>query len=297
MVGHREKLQVLPIVKAYPEPSITYGSTVCVAGVTIPEGRWVRLYPIRFSELSAGGFSKYQPIEVTAAKSPKDSRPESYRVDEGSIRILRETVGTKNAWAERKRLLAEATFASLCELQRIQKQDGSSLGMIRVREIKDFRTVEADEEDFNKSERKNEYAATADLFNEDTLRVESLSFKYLYRFTCMDETCKGHNCSIIDWEAYQLHRKMVEQWGEETAFEKVKYRFVNDLCGPNKETYFFMGNMQQHPGSFLVLGVFYPPLGDSPTLFELGEGRRRSEQSIASIEPANTGQLSMFEES
>jgi hypothetical protein len=274
MVEERVRLNVLPIVKAYPEPSTTYGSTVCVAGVTIPEGQWVRLYPVRFSELSSGGFSKYQPIEVTAVKSSKDYRPESYRVDEGSISVVRETVNTKNAWAERKRLLAEAPFASLCELQRAQKQDGSSLGMIRVKEVKGFRTVEADEDKFKKSEKKNEYAATADLFNENTLQVESLSFKYLYYFTCMDESCKGHKCSIIDWEAYQLHRKMAQKWGEENAFEKVRQKYVDELCGPDKETYFFMGNMQRHPGSFLVLGVFYPPIMGSPTLFELREGRK-----------------------
>lgn len=274
-VVERVKLKVLPVVKAYPEPSFKYGTTVCVAGVTVPEGHWVRLYPIRFTELPKDQrFKKYQLIEAVAVKSEKDSRPESYRVEEETIRVLGEPVGTGGAWSERKRLLSDAPIVSLCELQRMQKVDRTSLGMIRVREVTHFRTVPADEEKYEKAEKKYEYAATADLFNEGTLRVEALSFKYQYWFLCTDTGCRGHKCSVIDWEAYELHRKMSRKWGEDGAFEKVKQMYVDTICGPDKETHFFMGNMQAHPGSFLMLGAFYPPINGSPTFFELGEGRR-----------------------
>jgi hypothetical protein len=129
--------------------------------------------------------------------------------------------------------------------------------------------VETDEEKYNRADEKYENAAVPDLFNENKLRVEALSFKYQYWFLCTDPSCKGHRCSIIDWEAYELHRKMREQWGEDKAFDKVRQRFVEDICGPDKETYFFVGNMMLHPRSFLVLGTFYPKISDSPTFFEL----------------------------
>jgi hypothetical protein len=37
-------------VKTYPNPSETYGETVCVAGVRLDRGRpeWIRLYPVKF---------------------------------------------------------------------------------------------------------------------------------------------------------------------------------------------------------------------------------------------------------
>lgn len=267
-------LRVLPVVKAYPEPSEKYGTTVCVAGVTVPEGLWVRLYPVRFMQLNENQrFKKYQIFEVVATKSEKDFRPESYRVDEETIRVVGQPVGSGGNWSERKRLLAKAPVVSLCELQRLQRTDHTSLGMIRVREITRFRTVEADKEKFDKADKKYEYAATADLFNENKLKVEALPFKYQYWFRCMDDACKGHRSSIIDWEAYELHRKMIKRWGESKAFEKVRQMYVDTICGSNKDTYFFMGNMQQHPGSFLVLGAFYPQLSDSMSFFELTEGR------------------------
>jgi hypothetical protein len=64
---------------------------------------------------------------------------------------------------------------------------------------------------------------------------------------------------------------VVRDRGAEAAFEKVKQMYVNTICGPDKETYFIMGNMRQHPDSFLVLGAFYPPLSASPTFCEFAE--------------------------
>lgn len=266
------RTRVLPVVKAYPETSKKYGQTVCVAAVTIPEGRWIRLYPIRFTLYPPERqFQKYQMFDVVAQKADHDARPESHKIREESIEVVGKRIGTGGDWSERKRLLANALDSSLCELQRLQKVRGKSLGMIRVREVTGFDTVEADEEKFEKAEKRAEYAATPDLFDDNKLQIRALPFKYRYHFRCMDPTCRGHKCSIIDWEAYELHRKMVHQHGEGVAFDKVKEMYVNTICGPDKDAFFFMGNMQKHPDSFLVLGTFYPRRADSLSFFEFNE--------------------------
>lgn len=43
-----ELKKILITVKAYPNPSKTYEETVCVAGIDIDTGKWVRLYPIKY---------------------------------------------------------------------------------------------------------------------------------------------------------------------------------------------------------------------------------------------------------
>jgi len=47
-----ESIDVLPLVKAYPALSKTYGEVSCVAGVQLAgDGncpRWIRLYPVPF---------------------------------------------------------------------------------------------------------------------------------------------------------------------------------------------------------------------------------------------------------
>ncbi|MFC1678038.1 hypothetical protein ACFL3G_13390, partial [Planctomycetota bacterium] len=45
---------------------------------------------------------------------------------------------------------------------------------------------------------------------------------------------------------------------QEELLEKIKERWL-DMCSNKKDVYFFVGNMWQYPGQFMVLGVFYPP--------------------------------------
>jgi hypothetical protein len=271
-VAEWEKLKVLPIVKAYPETSKKYRTTVCVAAVTIPEGRWVRLYPIRFTAYpEEKRFKKYQPFEVLATRNVNDPRPESYRIDEDTIRLLGPPIGTGDNWAERKMHLYKARVSSLCELQRLQKVERKSLGMIPLDQVTDFRTVEADEDEFQQADEQHEYAVSPDLFNEEKLRVEALPFKFQYAFRCTDPTCRGHRSVIVDWEAYALYRRMARQHGQEEAVKKVAHKYVDFICGPDKETYFYMGNMHRYPGSFLVLGTFYPKKSDARTFWDFEE--------------------------
>jgi hypothetical protein len=81
--------EILVLAKAYPTPSTKYGETVCTAGVT-RSGEWIRLYPITFRDLPFDKrYEKFQWIKarITSAKE-KLSRPESYKVDLDSIKLL-----------------------------------------------------------------------------------------------------------------------------------------------------------------------------------------------------------------
>jgi hypothetical protein len=46
----------------------------------------------------------------------------------------------------------------------------------------------------------------------------------------------------------------------------MRRRFVEELCGPDRDTYFFTGNMAKHQGSLLILGVFWPPVDAQQSL-------------------------------
>jgi hypothetical protein len=67
----------------------------------------------------------------------------------------------------------------------------------------------------------------------------------------------------------------VDQYGKshEDAAEEVRAHFLNVICGPDKDTHFYVGTILAHPQSWVIIGVFYPkaqwPDGDStPPLFE-----------------------------
>ena len=86
-----EARDVLIIAKTYPEYSAKYTETVCTAGILAENRQLVRLYPVRYRYLEGKSqFSKYKWINVKLIKNERDSRPESYKIDESSGFILPE---------------------------------------------------------------------------------------------------------------------------------------------------------------------------------------------------------------
>lgn len=59
----------------------------------------------------------------------------------------------------------------------------------------------------------------------------------------------------VDWEVVALWRKVRHRpnWQE-----LLRDKFERELWA-NRSSVLFVGNQEQHPGSFLVLGVFWPP--------------------------------------
>lgn len=101
------KKKILITVKAYPNPSAKYDETVCVAGIDVETKEWIRLYPVSYRDIPfSKRFKKYQIVEIMVTEHAKDSRPESYRPDIGSIKIVWE-LSTKNDpyWKDRREMI------------------------------------------------------------------------------------------------------------------------------------------------------------------------------------------------
>ena len=64
---------------------------------------------------------------------------------------------------------------------------------------------------------------------------------------------------IEDWELGALFWKIVDQGAShEEATKKVRDRFLTELCGPDKNTHFFVGTILAYPNTWVITGVFYP---------------------------------------
>ncbi len=107
-----------------------------------------------------------------------------------------------------------------------------------------------------------------------------IPFKFQYRFECDDPRCKGtHQMMIEDWEVGALFWRLVKEGkSHKEAADKVRGRFLGELCGPKKDTHFFVGTILNHPKTWLILGVFYPKIrtrqvkrDDGPCLFDMEE--------------------------
>ena len=100
MLPKRERIHIT--VKTYPTLSLSYGETVCTAGVR-EDGSWVRLYPVPFRRLDQEGrYKKYDWIECDIIRRTDDFRSESHSpTNFAQLRPVGH-MGTENLWRERR---------------------------------------------------------------------------------------------------------------------------------------------------------------------------------------------------
>ncbi len=269
-------MQILPTVKAYPVVDhVSFSEAVCVAGITMePPHRWVRLFPLDFRGLErAARFSKYEIIDVEVVKSPKDSRPESYAPILDSI-TTREHIDTDNqTWRRRLPFFDAVEAESMCEIQRRQKEDRTSLGVFRPGQVEDLKASPAPPE-FAASQRAviEQGSLLGDRTGDARSPLEPLPLKAKFVYRCDDPRCKnGHTQSFIDWELGAYYRRLRDREGrpETECLELARERFLG-FCDEKHDTRFIVGSMLSKPTSFLTLGLVYPkrrPPVQEATLF------------------------------
>ena len=86
--------------------------------------------------------------------------------------------------------------------------------------------------------------------------IEQIGYRFKYSYRCSESGCKGHVQTIIDWEIVQFYRQVRNSKGWET---RMRSKWLDQLCAPDRDTAFFVGNQHQHPSSFMILGVWWPP--------------------------------------
>jgi len=260
-----EKTKVLITVMTYPHPSKGHQEVICTAGIT-EAGEWIRLYPIDYRyQPKHRQFRKYQWIEVELEKGPsnKDNRPESFRPNLDSIRIIGEPLSTKNGWHERRDYIDFMPHRTIKEWMALHEENKTSLGIVRPKRILDFEIRPAE-----KKEWKPGWQALFSqprLFGPQQKPLSKLPFTFHYIFECEDDD-KPHTAMCEDWELGVLFLKEAEKLGPNIAAEKVREKFFNELCRNDKDTRFFMGTRFPY-NTWLVFGVFWPPKDPQQQLF------------------------------
>ncbi len=275
--AEKQTLEVMVLVKAAPLLTAGLEESMCVAAMTTgPDPEWVRLYPVPFRDLAdAEHFRKYQTLAVSVMRSRKDRRPESWRPIQGSIRTG-ETLGTEHGWSarrERIRLLGEQ---NMCDLNAANGGGSGpgvpSLGVVRPVTPPKLEITPLDEAVLKKRRERAEASANQpSLFDDATTPrppLEVVPWRFKYRYNCDAAGCTGHAQTIVDWEIVALWRRVrdLPDWQN-----RMRRKFVDEMWAPNRDTVLFVGNQEQHPRSFLVLGVFWPPTGESQMPLDLLE--------------------------
>lgn len=249
-------IEALIVVKAYPQPSRRYGESVCIAAVRTdtPEPLFCRLYPVDFRGLPPHRqFHKYQVIRCLAKQPRDDSRPESLCPVVESI----EVVDHLRRWRDRWPLLEPLIVPSMCELQELERQDGTSLGLFAPAEVLDFK-IEATDEEWDEGRA----AALQQQSLLPTARarpLEKIPFSFSFVYRCAERTCRTHTQQLIDWEICELYRKLRGRPIDE-RLDLVREKWLNRVCGSDRVPHFFAGNLARHRHSFVLLGAAWPAL-------------------------------------
>jgi hypothetical protein len=214
---------------------------------------WIRLYPVPFRSLSNDSrFAKYQPIRVRVQQHSGDRRP-------------------AHAWRRRRRFVEPLMAPSMCEVRRRQRAVGTSLAVFRPREVLDI-AIEPANVDAGKREIARAWAAQTSMIDgvgtneraHQLRALEEVPWSFKYRYVCADPGCRTHTQSIIDWEIAEFYRHVrhYADWRD-----RLKEKWIGELCGLGRDTAFFVGNQHQHPAS--LLGVWWPPLQPEQLAFGL----------------------------
>jgi hypothetical protein len=259
-----QTIDVLILVKAYPQPSTRYTESVCVAGVRVdtPELEWIRLYPVQFRLLPPERqFRKYDIVRVRVRRPTSgDKRPESFTPIIDSIEKL-DHLDSKHGWNKRIPYIEQVRVDSMCELHRLQRERGASLGVFRPAELTGFEiTTTSAEWDVARQAMLGQGNL---LTPAPKLPLEKIPFDFHFSFVCDDPACSGHQMSMIDWELGQSYRQ-TDGRPEEERLELVLQKWRDVVCAPTRDAHFFAGNIAARQHQFVLLGAFWPPKSPAP---------------------------------
>ncbi|MBA3631595.1 MAG: hypothetical protein H0W58_02100 [Acidobacteria bacterium] len=254
--------------KTRPELSQTYGELVCTGGLLESTKKLIRLYPIPLRYLDDERiFKKYQWIEASIAKTSRDTRPESYKINFNDIEIGELISIEHGSWDKRAEWILNPSniLASVEELQAHQKYNRKSLGIIKPKEVSEvkFEPVSFDE----KNGWKKRYDAVLSQLDlpfvqeekRDIQPIPPPDYRYKITFRCDDEECiKEHNFSVLDWEIDALYHNLRNRGDTpQLAATKVVEK-LEQVCNPENDLHFFLGNISNHPQVFTIVGLWYP---------------------------------------
>ena len=260
-----ETKRALILVRTYPTPAKTGVEVSCTAAVT-DKGEWLRLFPVPWRLLDSDQrFRKYQWVELTVTKSTKDPRRESYKLKPDGIKIVSSPLSTANGWQARKDVVFPLRAHCLCCLIRQRDSQGwPTLGVFRPRSIERLTITP---EDPNWTTSQLERLRQGHLFVENPKKeLEKIPFSFRYEFHCADDGCNGHKIICTDWEMGQSYRSWRSNYGDQWE-QKFRQRYESEMIQRN-DTHFYVGTVHGHPHVWIIVGLFYPPRPESPTLFD-----------------------------
>ena len=229
--------KILIVAKTYPTRSKKYTELVCTAGVD-EEGSWYRIYPIPTKTLKEyEGLKKYTWIDAEITKDSSDSRPESYKINTSTLKLLN-TIEPKENWRYRKDILLKSkVYHSLKEIISLAN-DSNELSLCLFKPSKFLRIYfeKKEKEVFSKEEIREYKNANLNLFEHgSSCEVEfnvMPQLPYSIKMVFEDTEGKESKMNILDWEISQLYWNLSRSNNEQETKAKIKNKLESLIDSP-----------------------------------------------------------------
>lgn len=239
------------LVKAFPQPSTKHEETVCVAAIAEDTRELLRLFPIRYRRLPAEHrFERFDQVTLTATKAESDPRPESFRVDEGSIHVTEKAA--KLSEQSRVQLWSPFVAESLTALYAENKAKGRSLGIIKPDpDSVEFKYKKVEETEAEDQELTTQLFQQTSLLEDPLKPIARPEYSFAYSFTSGG---KQHSYQIHDWEVQAaFHHYKKRYGGEAEALKMLAQEYGQNI--PQRNLHLIMGTMQKRPWQFIIIGL------------------------------------------
>jgi hypothetical protein len=256
--------RILVLGSTYPSHSKKYTEIACTGGIEEDTCKMVRLHPVPMRYMGAGQrFKKFQFIDAKVRPDESDPRPESFRIDPNSI-VLGDVVTNHSV---RRSYLDNSPhlIQSLEALKEKQLEDGTSLGIIKPKDILDcgleFRP-ESEREDWNRNEEAR--LAQERLFGVPVKPLDFPEARFMVQWSCDDLRCASHQMGIEQWGIHELYRKLKD---DENCEEKMREAMQKQLDQWQRDVFLFLGNFRAIQYNFGLMDSYSAPATDASSLF------------------------------
>lgn len=251
-----QRREILVTAITYPELSTRYRESACTGGVFLDDRSWCRIYPVPIRYLNER-IHLWDVIRARVWEPSDDPRPESRRVDPGSIERIRSVPtgrGRPPQWDARREILfsEDRMFESLESLQACQTRDGTSLGMVTPRPgVKVGLETRSEQERKEWNEKLESLRTQGELFPAERMALDFMPYRLRLQFECSGSDCiRQHDCGVLDWGVCQ----MIRRDGVDVARQRLR-----DLADSQQyDLRLMMGNFRLWLRSFGVVGLWYP---------------------------------------
>jgi hypothetical protein len=228
-------------------------------------GKLVRLFPVPFRLITDDQqFRKWQWIRARIEKAPNDRRSESHKVFIDTIALDGDALSTNRGWQLRKEQLKKlGIFEDFQTLQDARESEGTTLALLRPRQVLGLDITPSDRPDWTDEEREKliQYESQGALFAQADRKgirtLEKLPFDFHYRYVgAIAGATRESRHKVVDWEAGALYWNCRRRYGKHWE-EPFREKLERDL--PAADLMFLMGTIHRFPDQWLIVSLIYPP--------------------------------------